>query len=661
MTIQFPRTISAISRRRFLSTAARRASATIAMPYLSRAADRPLMTHGVQSGDVGADGGVVWARADRPSQMMVEVATTESFADARALPPIAALPESDFTAKMLLENLPAGQDIFYRVRFRDLSHTDISSEPVIGRFRTAPADRRDVSFVWGGDVAGQGWGINPDDGGMVTFAAMRKHQPDFLLHSGDTIYADGIISAEVKLPDGKIWKNVTIPEKAKVAETLDEFRAAHKYNFLDDNVRAFNAEVPIFVQWDDHEVTNNWSPSKQLPATYKERDITLLAARAARAFHEMYPIRESIVEPGRVYRTLNYGPHLDVFMLDERSYRGPNGPNQQTAYGPDSYFIGPDQLAWLKRALLNSRATWKVIASDMPLSLVVYDDAVNKKGSEAFAQGDGPPRGRELEIADLLRFIKTSGVVNTVWLTADVHYTAAHYYNPDKAQFQRFRAVLGIRLRSPACRNLRAERTRQQLRPRGEILQGAGSGPAEPAAIGRDAVLRSRQDRRQVRADDCDLAGSRRYGAVVDDARSQAGIAKSANDAASRRSASALDDRACPTSQQGLQRVGRIGFGQPRPAGKGRGKTDVGAISGDEDKRNLQCLQPFGNRKAFFAGQTDIEQREIRGAVGNQVERSRHISRCSHRFTPKPRIASSKSSAMIGSSSTISTSSGMPS
>jgi alkaline phosphatase D len=125
-------------------------------------------------------------------------------------------------------------------------------------------------------------------------------------------------------------------------------------------------------------------------------------------------------------------------MLDERSYRGANGPNLQTAYGPESYFLGPDQLAWLKHGLLNSRATWKVIASDMPLSIVVYDDAANKKGSEAIAQGDGPPRGRELEIADLLRFIKTSGIVNTVWLTADVHYAAAHYYNPDKAQFQEF-------------------------------------------------------------------------------------------------------------------------------------------------------------------------------------------------------------------------------
>ena len=144
MTTRKTRAISrGLSRRRFLSTAAATgagAFGVMALPYLSRAADRPQITHGVQSGDVGADGGVVWARADRPSQMMVEVATSDSFRNARVLPPIAALPESDFTAKMLLENLPAGQDIFYRVRFRDLSHTDVSSEPVAGRFRTAPAE-----------------------------------------------------------------------------------------------------------------------------------------------------------------------------------------------------------------------------------------------------------------------------------------------------------------------------------------------------------------------------------------------------------------------------------------------------------------------------------------------------------------------------------------
>ena len=185
-------------------------------------------------------------------------------------------------------------------------------------------------------------------------------------------------------------------------------------------------------------------------------------------------MRESIVEPGRVYRTLSYGPHLDVFMLDERSYRGPNGPNLQTAYGPDSYFLGPDQLAWLKRALLNSRATWKVIASDMPLSIIVYDDAANKKGSEAFAQGDGPPRGRELEIADLLRFIKTAGDRQHGVADGGRALRRRALLQSRQGAISGFRAVLGVRRRPAACRHFRAERTRQHLRARSEIHQGAG-------------------------------------------------------------------------------------------------------------------------------------------------------------------------------------------
>src|SRR6202040_2245662 len=87
------------------------------------------------------------------------------------------------------------------------------------------------------------------------------------------------------------------------------------------------------------------------------------------------------------------------------------------------------QLGWLKRGLATSRATWKVIAADLPIGIVSYD---------AVARGDGPPHGREVEIADLLAFIKHADVHNTVWITADMHYTAAHYYDPSGAVFQDF-------------------------------------------------------------------------------------------------------------------------------------------------------------------------------------------------------------------------------
>jgi alkaline phosphatase D len=437
-----------VTRRGLLATVASAtaisAIGSVARPYLSRAADRPLVTHGVQSGDVSPDAGVIWARSDRPARMLVEVATTDAFRNILHGVFVDALPESDFTAKALIEALPAGQDIFYRVRFQDLASPTIVGEPVVGRFRTAPADRRSISFVWSGDTAGQGWGIDEARGGMRSYATMLRNRPDFFIHSGDTIYADGPIAPQQKLPNGEFWKNLVTEEKSKVAETLAEFRGNYKYNLLDKNVRAFNAEVPIFSQWDDHEVTNNWWPGEPLTRAehqrkkHVEKNALLLAARASRAFHEYMPIRASIVEPGRVYRKISYGPLLDIWMLDMRSYRGPNGEGREERYGPDAYFLGPAQLAWLKRGLLDSRATWKVIAADMPIGLIVQYDGDRKWGVEGMAQGDGPPLGRELEIAELLSFIKHAGVRNTLWLTADVHYTAAHFYDPNKAVFQDF-------------------------------------------------------------------------------------------------------------------------------------------------------------------------------------------------------------------------------
>jgi len=59
-----------------------------------------------------------------------------------------------------------------------------------GRFRTAPSDRRSISFTWAGDQAGQGWGIDEARGGMRTYATMLRNRPDFFIHSGDHIYAD---------------------------------------------------------------------------------------------------------------------------------------------------------------------------------------------------------------------------------------------------------------------------------------------------------------------------------------------------------------------------------------------------------------------------------------------------------------------------------------
>ncbi len=205
--------------KRTVATAAYTAIGGVACPSISFAPDRPQITHGVQSGDVSADSGMVWARADRPSRMLVEVATTDTFREVRRAIFVDALPESDFTAKTLIDDLPPAQDIFYRISFQDLSSA-VFGESQIGHFRTGPRRRRSISFLWSGDTMGQGWGIDVARGGMRTYAAMLRNAPDFFIHCGDNIYADCPIAAEKKLPDARIWRSIVTEEKSKPARRI---------------------------------------------------------------------------------------------------------------------------------------------------------------------------------------------------------------------------------------------------------------------------------------------------------------------------------------------------------------------------------------------------------------------------------------------------------
>ncbi len=421
------------------------ASAALALPALGAASapalalsGRPRAEWGVQTGDVTSSSGLVWVRSDRPARMIVETSATESFRRAHRWHGPLIGTGTDLTGTTALRGLPAGEQIHYRVTLADPEDPRRTGEPVYGTFRTAAAKRREgVRFLWSGDIAGQGWGINPDIGGYRAYEEMRRLDPDFFLCSGDTIYADGVIAPSVTLPDGRVWRNVTTEEKSKVAQTLADFRGNFRYNLLDDNVRRFNAQVPTIVQWDDHEVRNNWYPGQILDdPRYTEKNVDVLAERGLRAFGEYFPVStlHARVGDGRMHRVVRYGPLLDVFVLDMRSYRNANSPGRQADDAEG--ILGAEQLAWLKRELSRSRAVWKVIAADMPLGLVVPDGSAN---FEAVAQGDpGAPLGRELQIAELLRYIKHRRITGTVWLTADVHYTSAQHYAPERAAFKDF-------------------------------------------------------------------------------------------------------------------------------------------------------------------------------------------------------------------------------
>ena len=383
----------------------------------------PLVTHGVQAGDVQTDRAFVWARCDERARLMVEWSTGANFDKATRVAGPLVGPDSDFTGMVPLTNLPPGQTIVYRLRFeREASRG--TSAWAYGRFATPRADH--FRFVWTGDTCGQGFGRNPEFGGLQGYAAMRRAEPAFFLHSGDLIYADNPILAEKQMPDGRIWKNITNPLVGKVAETLAEFRGRFAYNYEDEHVRALAAEVPILAQWDDHETHNNWWPGQRLEDDrYLDPDATKLAARALQATREWTPIGGP-----SVHRVIHYGPLLDVFVVDLRTWRTPNDANR----GDTGAMLGAAQARWLVDSVAASRARWKVIACDQPIALVIGDGPGDAR-QEGYANGDGPPLGRERELATVLAAMPD----NVIWLTADVHYAAAHHFDPARANGATFR------------------------------------------------------------------------------------------------------------------------------------------------------------------------------------------------------------------------------
>lgn len=391
---------------------------------------RPTVPCGVQTGDPTPEGVVLWSKTDRPARMLVEWGTDETLGNTTRLESGVATAETDYTAKLVLSGLPKGRRIHYRVTFEADDSGRAKSEPVSGSFRAPPGPGEDTKIVWSGDTVGQGWGIDLARGGMKTYASIARLEPDIFIHSGDRIYADDPLVETRDCPDGSIWKNLLTPAKSKVAEALEEFRGCFAYNFLDEHVRSLSARTPTIVQWDDHEVRNNWFPAQILTdKRYRERRVSVLAERARRAMMEYAPMR-----PGPIHRVIPYGPRVAVFVLDARSFRNPNGPNRE-AEG-DCPVFGKEQVDWLLAELAKSPATWKIVACDQPLGLVIPDEAL---GQEGFSNADdGPPLGREREVASILAALKNQKVKNVLWVTADVHYAAAHQYDPSRAKFTNF-------------------------------------------------------------------------------------------------------------------------------------------------------------------------------------------------------------------------------
>ena len=358
---------------------------------------RKMLGHGVASGDVTDTTAVIWARADKNAALVVEYATTPVFSDAESggTMPVSAV--TDFTGTVLLTGLQPAARYYYRVHPQGAE----VSESETGSFVTAPAPDQphDVTFLWSGDLGGQGFCRQPE---YTLFTPMKSVGADFFIFEGDTIYADSPCTSPPNAPGADFR-----------AATQEEFWAKYKYQREDRLLREFLAVTPVYAIWDDHEVKNDFAgPTEPLTPL------------GLKAFLDYFPIRRAAEEPQRLYRSFRWGQSLELFILDTRQYRSPN----RQADGPDKTMLGPAQLRWLLDHLAASTASWQIIVSSVPLS--AHTGSLFT-GNDSWGRGEFSS-GFDTELGKIVATLQERHLRNVVWLSTDIHVARILSYDPNQ-------------------------------------------------------------------------------------------------------------------------------------------------------------------------------------------------------------------------------------
>ena len=413
---------------------------------------RQLFPEGVASGDPDSNSVLFWTRypgSGKRAQLTLEVAEDESFERVTASAPVTVSAAADWTCRVLVGGLKPARVYWYRFSDRD------GNGSRIGRTITAPADddSRPVNFAF---VSCQ----DVNEGKLNAYRRMiyederapAAEQLDFVLHLGDFIYEVLEYPDEVKTRyDRTIYEVARYPEghSQKVGNfhiplTIDGYRAVYKGYLADPDLQDARARWPFVCIWDNHEFS--WMGWQSIVKTPKfEIPGQTVKVAANQAWFEYLPARVSPpsgslehfgppavkdvpidkwdadglgLEPNNLtainslkgYRAFRYGPHLDLIITDQHSYRsadcfsdpslGKLGGDEFTAMSPESLMqildggraynggnppeevrfndahvpnpqrnappqtiLGAKQKAWFKDKLKSSTATWKIWAN----------------------------------------------------------------------------------------------------------------------------------------------------------------------------------------------------------------------------------------------------------------------------------------------------------
>ena len=359
------------------------------------AAPKPRLIYGPLVGDLTASAAVVWCRVEGLARVTCELREVNP---AREEVVFSAMqhtwPQRSCAAKFGMSGLRPATD--YSITIPELSPNPLR------RFHTMPAPTATavpLRLAFSADVGGQHIGRDVEQG-FAGFPAIAARRPDVFIGLGDMIYADKAVPSR-----GRLGNRQVPLANSLLLDRRDYWR---HWNYLhgDPGFAALLQQASYVGIWDDHECCGDFGPGDDLGMLGLARD----------ALFEWNPVLGTAAEPQRLYRSLRWGAHCELFVLDCRSYRDPmsrfdDGPEPKT-------MLGAAQREWLLRALADSDAEWKLIVSSVPLACPTGSKSHGYGGWT----GNGTRTGYERELLELLRGVQRIGVRRPIFLSADVHH-----------------------------------------------------------------------------------------------------------------------------------------------------------------------------------------------------------------------------------------------
>lgn len=303
--------------------------------------------------------GMRLARGDLEGAAGVVRLTLHSAAgEKKTFPPVPALDEHDFIARLQLTGLKPGAS--YQVTTEIGRGADSLRPGPTASFRTLPgkqaSEKARLVVVTGMNYA-KFHGDNridraqhllenntelpapysgPDKAlGYPALQTIRNLAPNFFVGTGDNVYYD-------------------TPDKFR-AETTAQMRQKWHEQFVQPRYRQLFAVVPTYWMIDDHDyrIDDGDNSGDYHPTSAEGREMML----------EQLPVAPMDDQQAKTYRTHRVTRDLQVWFPENRMYRSPNAMED----GPQKTIWGAEQKAWLKRTLADSDATFKLLISPTPM------------------------------------------------------------------------------------------------------------------------------------------------------------------------------------------------------------------------------------------------------------------------------------------------------